>query len=246
MHSIAILLGASLWVPHPATAAAGAVHAMRSDTTAPPRAEAPAADPDAGRPSVAFDFGAGMGAPLAVRAIEFSSTRAAREGDERAGALTRVKVVRTPDSLSAPLARLVATGEHLASMDARLPGRGGAPALGLRLRDVRVTSARLVTTDDTLGLAQQRLALEESITQLTVDLAEARRQYGVAEQLERQRLSPSMELARVRGTVESLTKRLATQQERHAMVVQQLARWTPVQEELVLEAAAAEVEARAP
>jgi hypothetical protein len=244
MHSLAFVL-ALLSIARTDTAAAAATAAARRDTSVVSRAESGPADEREGRASVAFDFGSGTGTPVMVRAIEFSTTRApGRDGDERAGALTRVTVVRTPDSLSAALARLVATGERLVAMDARLPGRDGAPALGLRLRDVRVSAARLVMSDDTLGLAQQRLALEESITQLTVDLAEARRQYGVAEQLERQRLSPSMELARVRGTVESLTKRLATQQERHAMVVQQLARWTPVREELVLEAAAAEVGVR--
>jgi hypothetical protein len=243
MHSVGILLGSLLCLPQPGTAIA---RPALPDTTTP-RAESPRAGPDAPHPSVAFDFGAGTGDPLTVRTIELSTSRPPTgEAGARPAPITRVKVVRTPDTLSATLARRVATGELLNAMDVRLPGGSGSPALLVHLRDVRVSATRLLMSDDTLALAQQRLSLDESITQLTVDLAEARRQFGVAEQLEKQRLSPSMELARVRGTVEALTKRLATQLERRAMVVRQLARWTPVQEELLLEAGSAEVEAIAP
>lgn len=219
-----------------------------SDTTYP-RAEVspPSVDAPAAPASMAVDLGAGRGVTSPASSIEFevSSTPAA-DPRERPAAVTRVRIVRAPDSLSAELARRVGSGDAIPSMDLRLPGRSGAPALRLHLRDVKVVSARLLTSGDTLGLTQQRLSLDESITQLTADLAEARRQYGVAESLEKQRLSASLDLARARGVVEALTRRLATQQERQALVARQLAGWMPVQEELVLSASRAEVEAIRP
>ncbi|HEU5173968.1 MAG TPA: hypothetical protein VFT96_04365 [Gemmatimonadaceae bacterium] len=215
-----------------------------SDTTRL-RAEAPAAPVQApAEPaSMTMDLdGRTAASPASSIEFEVSSTPAA-DAREREVAVTRVRIVRAPDSLSAELARRVGSGDAIPSMDLRLPGRNGAPALRLRLRGVNVVSARLLMSGDTLGLTQQRLSLEESITQLTADLAEARRQYGVAESLEKQRLSASLDLARARGVVEALTRRLATQQERQALVVRQLASWMPVQEELVLSASRAEVEA---
>jgi hypothetical protein len=216
-----------------------------SDTTFP-RAEAPAAPvgPPSAPASMTVDLGDGRAAASPASSIEFEvSTTPAAGTREPEVAVTRVRIVRAPDPLSAELARRVGSGDAIPAMDLRLPGRNGAPALRLHLRDVKVVSARLLMNGDTLGLTQQRLSLDESITQLTADLAEARRQYGVAESLEKQRLSASLDLARARGVVDALTRRLATQQERQALIVRQLASWMPVQEELVLSASGAEVEA---
>ena len=243
MQILSILLAQALAAP-----LATAQPPVPADTTYP-RAEAPPAPVEAPAPpaGMTVDLGGGRGADSPASSIEFevSSTPAA-DTRERDVAVTRVRIVRAPDSLSAELARRVGSGDAIPAIDLRLPGRSGAPALRLHLRDVKIVSARLLMSGDTLGLTQQRLALDESITQLTADLAEARRQHGVAESLEKQRLSASLDLARARGVVEALTKRLATQQERQALVVRQLASWMPVQEELVLSASRAEVEALQP
>lgn len=243
MQILSILLAQALVAP-----VVTAQPPIQSDTTYP-RAEASPApvEAPAAPASMTVDLGAGRGATSPASSIEFevSSTPTA-DTRERQAAVTRVRIVRAPDSLSAELAKRVGSGDVLPAMDLRLPGRSGAPALRLHLRDVKVVSARLLMSGDTLGLTQQRLSLDESITQLTADLAEARRQYGVAESLEKQRLSASLDLARARGVVEALTRRLATQQERQALVVRQLASWMPVQEELVLSASRAEVEALQP
>ena len=176
---------------------------------------------------VAFDFGPGLGAPIAARALEFgvSSTPGATSRGQPATA-ARVRFVRAPDSLSAELARRVASGERIAAVDAQLDGRGGAPAVLLHLRDVQVVSTRLQMNDDNVGIVQQRLSLEESVAQISVDLQEARRQLNVAESLDKRHLSSSLELARARGSVDALAARLAVQRERLALVAQQLARWT--------------------
>ena len=155
-----------------------------------------------------------------------------------------MRFVRAPDSLSAELARRVASGERIAAVDAQLDGRGGAPGVLLHLRDVQVVSARLQMNDDNVGLVQQRLSLEESVAQISVDLQEARRQLNVAESLDKRHLSSSLELARARGSVDALAARLAVQRERLALVAQQLARWTPIQEEVVLVAARTTLETR--
>lgn len=239
MQILSILLAQLLVAP-----LAAAQPPVPSDTTLL-RADAPAASRQAPvEPAgVTVDLGDGRTAASPASSIEFEvSSAPAGSAREREVSVTRVRIVRAPDSLSAELARRVGSGDAIPAMELRLPGRNGAPALRLHLRDVSVVSARLLMSGDTLGLTQQRLSLEESITQLTADLAEARRQYGVAESLEKQRLSASLDLARARGVVEALTRRLATQQERQALVVQQLAGWMPVQEELVLSARHSEVE----
>ena len=130
---------------------------------------------------VAFDFGPGLGAPIAARALEFGvSSAAGATSRGQPATAARVRFVRAPDSLSAELARRVASGERIAAVDAQLDGRGGAPAVLLHLRDVQVVSTRLQMNDDNVGLVQQRLSLEESVAQISVDLQEARRQRGRA------------------------------------------------------------------
>ena len=194
---------------------------------------------------VAFDFGPGLGAPIAARALEFGvSSAAGATSRGQPATAARVRFVRAPDSLSAELARRVASGERIAAVDAQLDGRGGAPAVLLHLRDVQVVSTRLQMNDDNVGLVQQRLSLEESVAQISVDLQEARRQLNVAESLDKRHLSSSLELARARGSVDALAARLAVQRERLALVAQQLARWTPIQEEVVLVAARTTLETR--
>jgi hypothetical protein len=155
-----------------------------------------------------------------------------------------VRFVRAPDSLSAELTRRVASGERIAGVDAQLEGRGGTPAVILHLYDAQVVSTRLQMNDDNVGLLQQRLALEESVAQISVDLQEARRQLNVAESLDKRHLASALDVARSRGSADALAARLAVQRERLALVSQQLARWTPVQEEVVLTAARTSLETK--
>jgi hypothetical protein len=96
--------------------------------------------------------------------------------------------------------------------------------------------------DESLGLAEQRLVLEESIAQMDADLEEAERQRTVAESLDKRHLSFSFDVARAPANEELLTRQLKMERERLALIEQQLARWAPVQEEVVLAAARMQLE----
>jgi hypothetical protein len=195
---------------------------------------------------VMIDFGGDPDRTVVVRAFEvgISSTSEPRRKVTKS-APTHVRFTGTPDELSVDLARRVSSGARFPKVDALLPGAGDSGMI-LHLYDVQVVSARLMMNDDNTALVQQRLALEESIAQLTGDLQEAQRQLDAVEVLAKRQLSPSLELARARANAEVIFKRLTMQRERLALVERQLARWTPMQEEVQLEAASAELEARAP
>jgi len=129
-------------------------------------------------------------------------------------------------------------------VEATLSGRSAASQMVLRLRDVQVVSMRLVTNDDDIALMQQRLGLEESIAQLSIDLQEAQRQLAVTESLDKRKMSSSLEVAHAHASADVLTRRLAVQREHLALVEQQLARWVPIEEEVVLSASGVEMQTR--
>lgn len=190
------------------------------------------------------DFGAELGPPVAAQSFELTMTAAPgpRSG-RKAAATTRLRFVRPPDALSGGLALRVASGDPFARVEAQLPGAAGGAVI-LHLHDVRVVSTRLVLSDDSSGLEQRRLALVESIAQISADLQEAQRQLVATESLAKQRLSPSIELARARSRADVLARRLAVQERRLTLVEREYARWTPTQEEIVLSAVRAELETR--
>lgn len=189
------------------------------------------------------DFGAAMGPPVAMRAFELDVTQGeAARGRRRLPATARLRLVRAPDALSAPLARRVSTGERLARVDAELPGGNGASPMLVHLYDVQIVSTRLLLSDERSALLQQRLTLVESIAQITADMQEADRQLSATESLAKQQLSPSLELARARSRAAVLAQRLDVQQRRLALVERDFARWIPTREEVVLDAARAELD----
>ena len=190
------------------------------------------------------DFGVELGQPAVAQSFELTMTASpATRGGRRAAATTRLRFVRPPDALSGRLALRVASGDPFARVEAQLPGADGG-AVMLHLHDVRVVSTRLVLSDDSSGLEQRRLALVESIAQISADLQEAQRQLVATESLAKQQLSPSIELARARSRADVLARRLAVQQRRLALVEREYSRWTPTQEEVVLSATRAELETR--
>jgi hypothetical protein len=188
---------------------------------------------------VSFDLGVGMGAPQPARAFEVALTGS---GTRRrpAMATSRLKLARVPDSTTVALAQRVATGVRVPRIDVRLPA-GGEAGLLLRLYDVQVVSTRLVANGDRTALLQQRLAVAESMVQLTTEREEAERQLEAMETLEKRHLSPSLDVARARANAEVLSQRLAVQQHRLTLADRQLAGWTPIEEELDLVAARSEL-----
>ncbi|HEX2779901.1 MAG TPA: hypothetical protein VHM30_10400 [Gemmatimonadaceae bacterium] len=194
--------------------------------------------PDTAQARLAFDFGSGIGAPVVARKFEFAVTSApAAPAHNRSPASALLRVVRPPDTLSAELARRVLDGGHIPEVAIRLPGRDGQPGSLVHLFDVQVLSSKLVSSEDKAGLIERRLALDESIDQLSAELDESQRQLGVTESLRKRDLSTSLELARARAATGLLTRRLAIQRHRLAMLMVELSRWTPVEEESVLTAA---------
>jgi|GEM_PF-5403844 hypothetical protein len=194
---------------------------------------------------VAFDFGAGLGTPFAAHGLELRVTTvppATAKGQPSTA--IQVRFLRTPDSLSADLTERVSNGNHIATMQAELPGRVGGAVTIVRLYDAQVVSTHLTMNDANIGLVQQRLDLEASIAQLTGELQDAERQRAVTESLDKRKLSSSLEVAHARATAEVLTKRLAVERERLQLVEQQIVNWTPIQEELVLSAARIEMRTR--
>jgi hypothetical protein len=194
---------------------------------------------------VAFDFGFGLGSSFAARGVELRVAGVpATSPKAQPTTAIQVRFIRIPDSLSADLTDRVASGSRISEMQAELPGRAGAPATTIRLYDVQVVSTRLTMNDDNIGLVQQRLGLEESIAQLTTELQEAQRQLEVTESLDKRKMSSSLEVAHARATTEVLTKRLAVEREHLVLIEQQIAHWTPIQEEIVLTAARMQMETR--
>ena len=194
---------------------------------------------------IAFDFGAGLDAPFGARDVELKVT-SVPPATPRSQPTTsiQVRLVRTPDTLSAELNDRVASGDRIAEVQAELPGRSGAPSTIVTLYDAQVVSTHLTMNEDNIGLVQQRLGLEASIAQLTGELQDAERQLTVTESLDKHKLSSSIEVAHARATADVLTKRLAVEREHLVLVEQQIAHWTPIQEEVVLSAARMQMESR--
>lgn len=190
---------------------------------------------------VTISLGTGTPAIVIGRSVELSVTAVPR-GRPRGSVSAQLRFMREPDSLSGELTRRVASGASWPQVDAVIEADGRVVVL--HLRDVHVTSTRLIVNSDDTGLTQQRLALEESIAQLTAQRAEAQRQLAATETLARERLSPTMELARARSDAEVVDKRLVAQQHRLRLVNRQIAAWAPVQEEVALVASRADVETR--
>jgi hypothetical protein len=194
---------------------------------------------------IAFDFGSGYGPGFGARGVELKVTSVPPVSAKAAPTTAiQVRFLRTPDTLSADLTARVASGDRIASVQAELPGRAGAPMSVVRLYDAQVVSTHLTMNDDNIGLVQQRLGLEASIAQLTGELQDAERQLTVTESLDKRKLSSSLEVAHAHATADVLTKRLAVEREHLALVEQQLAHWTPIEEEVVLSAARVEMQAR--
>lgn len=192
---------------------------------------------------ITLDLGSGSVAAFTASTIDMSMTASPAAPKTPAVTTVQLRFLRAPDSLSAELARRIGAA-RIPSVEAVLPSHGTTPSITLRLSDVQVTSMRLVTSDDNVGLVQQRLGLQESIAQLSIDSQEAQRQLAVTESLDKRKLSSSLEVAHAHATADALASRLAVQRQHLALVEQLLARWTPVREEIVLLAGAAEVQAR--
>lgn len=225
--------------PRPRALIVDSIHSHRDSITAPARFDSiPVAH-------VAFDFGAGLGTPFAAHGVELKVTTvppATAKGQPSTA--IQVRFLRTPDTLSADLTDRVSSGNRIATMQAELPGRVGAPVTIVRLCDARVVSTQLTMNDDNIGLVQQRLGLEASIAQLTGELQDAERQLAVTESLDKRKLSSSLEVAHARATADVLQKRLAVEREHLRLVEQQIVTWTPIQEEVVLSAARVEMQTR--
>ena len=193
---------------------------------------------------IALDFGSGASAPFAASAIDLSVSAAPPVPKTPPSTVVQLKFLRSPDTLTSEIASRAGTNTRLPSAEVSLPMRGSSPAMTLRLYDVQVASMRLVTNDDNIALMQQRLGLQESIAQLSIDLQEAQRQLAVTESLDKRKLSSSLEVAHAHATADALASRLSVQQQQLALVEQLLAHWTPVREEIVLSAARVEMAPR--
>jgi hypothetical protein len=192
---------------------------------------------------ITLDLGAGPIAPFAASMIDLSVGASQATPKAPPVATVQFRFQRAPDTLSAELANLIGTG-HLTSVEAVLPAHGTTPPITLRLYDVQVTSMRLVSNEDNVGLVQQRLGLQESIGQLSIDLAEAQRQLVVTESLDKRKLSSPLEVSHAHATADAISARLAVQRQHLALVEQLLSRWTPVREEIVLTANRMDMQAR--
>jgi hypothetical protein len=193
---------------------------------------------------IALDFGSGVGAPFSASAIDLSVSAAPPVPKTPPSTVVQLKFLRSPDTLTFEIASRAGTNTRLPSAEVSLPTRGTMPAMTLRLYDVQVASMRLVTNDDNIALLQQRLGLQESIAQLSIDLQEAQRQLAVTESLDKRKLSSSLEVAHAHATADALASRLSVQHQNLALVEQLLAHWTPVREEIVLSAARVDMQPR--
>ena len=193
---------------------------------------------------IALDFGGGVSAPFPAAAIDLSVSAAPPVPKTPPSTVVQLKFLRAPDTLTSEIASRAGTNTRLPSAEVSLPKHGSTPAMTLRLYDVQVASMRLVTNDDNIGLVQQRLGLQESIAQLSIDLQEAQRQLAVTESLDKRKLSSSLEVAHAHATADALASRLSVEQQHLSLVEQLLAHWTPVREEIVLSAARVEMQPR--
>jgi len=193
---------------------------------------------------IALDFGSGTSAPFAASAIDLSVSAAPPLPRTPPSTVVQLRFLRSPDTLTSEIASRAGTNTRLPSAEVSLPMRGSTPAMTLRLYDVQIASMRLVNNDDNIALVQQRLGLQESIAQLSIDLQEAQRQLAVTESLDKRKLSSSLEVAHAHATADALASRLGVEQQHLALVEQLLAHWTPVREEIVLSAARVEMQPR--
>ena len=216
-----------------------------TDTVVPRKDSLPAKRDSTSTARIAIDLGAGLNASFVARSVELTlnSVQPVPKAASPATAV-QLRFLRTPDSLSPQLASRVGGFERLASVQADLSGRSAGSGIALSLQDVQIVSMRVVTNDNDIGLIQQRLGLEESIAQLSIDLQEAQRQLGVTESLDKRKMSSSLEVAHAHATADALTRRLAVQREHLALVERELARWVPIEEEVVLSATHVQLQTR--
>ena len=196
-----------------------------------------------GAQDIAVDFGTGIGATT-VRSLDATSVPVVDRRRRANGTTTQVRVVRRPDSLTTELARRLASGEHVARIDATLRGVHGGRSVLLRLLDVQLVSSRLTASNDDVALEQEVLALRESEAQMTADREELDRQLTAVQSLEARHLAAPLDVARARTSAEVLATRLEAMRARRALGERRLARWSPVLEELVLTAARVALETR--
>jgi hypothetical protein len=188
---------------------------------------------------IRIDFGPGLGSTLAV------SLDAATAGADakRRGARTKLRLTRAPDSLSAGLARRVASGARISRIDAVLPVQDGGQLL-LHLGDVVVVSSHLTAMPGDLVLAQEQLGIQETLAQLTTESGEAERQLAALGTLEQRNLSAPLDVARARAHSELLASRIESQRRRLAIVQWRRTHRMPVVEEIVLDAGRIDSELR--
>jgi hypothetical protein len=193
-----------------------------------------------------FDFGTGAGPAMRATSLELGVSTAPNPYlRNQPVATTRLRFLRRPDSLSAEFARRVASNEHIPLVEVEIRAESGAVPMVVRMHDVQVVSTKLTANGDDGSLRQQRLGLTESVAQVRADLDEAERQLTVTSSLEKRHLASTVELARARGATSLLNARLAVQQQRLALVEQQLSNWMPFEEEVILAAARMDAATRA-
>ena len=193
---------------------------------------------------ISFDLGSGPLTPFAASAMELSVAGSQPLPKSQPTTTVQLRFVRSPDSLTTEIVNRVGTAARIAVVEAVLPANGSNKGSVVRLYDAQVASVRVLTNDDNIGLLQQRLGLQESTSQLSIELQEAQRQLIVTESLDKRKLSSSLEVAHAHATTDALASRLAVQRQHLSLVEQLLAQWTPVREEIVLTASRLEIQPR--
>ena len=184
-----------------------------------------------------FDLGVARDAAGSTATSSTSSTSSTSNT-----ANTELQLVKSADPYTNDLLRLSTEGTHLPWATIEVVDSLGAPQTTLHLTDVSVVSDHVAYSGARAALQQQRIALEESLSQLTSEHEAAERDLATAEALGKTRVTTRQDLDRAREHAADVQRRLDLGKERQALLARQLGAVGALDETVVLHVGSVSVE----
>ena len=135
---------------------------------------------------------------------------------------TELQLVKVAGPYTDDLLRLGTEGTHLPWATIDVVDSLGRPQTTLHLTDVSVVSDHVSYSGARAALQQQRISLEESLSQLTSEYQEAERDLATAEALGKTRVTTRQDLDRAREHAADVQRRLDLAKQRQTLLARQV------------------------
>ncbi len=171
------------------------------------------------------------------------------EGSDRAGSATssaEIRIVKQAGPYSGDLVGMSASGAHAISALIQVMDSTGAATLTIRLGDVTVASDHIALSGSHDALEQQRISLQESMTQLGTEAQQAQRDLTTADELGKSRGATRQEVARAKDRVADVQQRLALGRQRQDLLTRQLRSQGTLDESVIFRFARIEIDSPNP